>query len=300
MPYLFLIFSLLLGLVVGSFLNVAALRYNSGRTLGGRSRCFSCSMQLRWFDLVPVASFLALRGRCRGCGSRLNIQYPIVELITCLVFLAVAWTSLKHGVGGMSYGFFGELLNPYSILHASYFWLIFSLLIVVSIYDLRHKIIPNGLVYAFAALALGRLIYYILSCATLCSTLGVAQQLLAGPILALPLAALWFFSGGRAMGFGDAKLALGIGWLAAPTTGFTAASGGWLEVLSPGISAAVLSFWLGAIYGVSLIVHRRVLSRFAGRVTMKSEIPFGPFLVAGVFIVFVTGLDLLKYFTALL
>src|SRR5680860_1900327 len=84
MSFLFLIFFSFLGLIVGSFLNVVILRHNTGASLGGRSGCFSCGHNLTWYELVPVVSFLALRGRCNHCGCKISRQYPLVEIL--LVF----------------------------------------------------------------------------------------------------------------------------------------------------------------------------------------------------------------------
>jgi prepilin signal peptidase PulO-like enzyme (type II secretory pathway) len=77
------------GSIIGSFLNVLILRFNTGATFGGRSKCFSCGRELRWYDLVPILSFLFLRGRCRFCKSKISLQYPTVELITGLIFTGV-------------------------------------------------------------------------------------------------------------------------------------------------------------------------------------------------------------------
>ncbi|MDP3735560.1 MAG: prepilin peptidase [bacterium] len=269
MGFLLVIFTFVFGAIVGSFLNVVALRYNSGVTLGGRSRCFSCSAILAWFDLVPVVSFIALRGRCRRCGSAISLQYPVVELITGVVFALV----LNHELGIMNYG---AAFSAYFILHTAYFMAIFSLLIAISVYDLRHKIIPNGLVYLFSALTFSKLLIELASSNP--QLLVTSYQLLAsGPLLAAPFAALWLLSGGRWMGLGDAKLALGIGWL----LGF-----------STGIAALVLSFWIGAVVSLGILLAERA-RLFSSRedFTMKSEIPFGPFLVAGTFLAWFFGLD---------
>src|SRR3989344_8920564 len=116
----------LFGAVVGSFLNVVGLRWNSGLSLGGRSSCATCSITLRWWELLPIVSFLALRGRCARCHSKISRQYPIVELWTGLIFATVP-----------------VILLP-----------VFCIYIVITIYDLRHKIIPDSLVYASIVLSL--------------------------------------------------------------------------------------------------------------------------------------------------
>lgn len=116
------------GTLVGSFLNVVILRYNTGKKLSGRSRCQSCARVLSWSELIPLFSFLFLRGRCNTCGSAISYQYPLVEILTGVVFLSV-------------------FLQFQNILENIFALIIFSTLIVIVVYDMRHKIIPNGLVY---------------------------------------------------------------------------------------------------------------------------------------------------------
>jgi len=152
-----------------------------------------------------------------------------------------------------------------------------SLLVVITIYDLKHKIIPDGLVYSFAALSF-------------VSIFGIWQatffipsvwHFLAGPLLALPFALLWLVSRGTWMGFGDAKLALGMGWFLG---------------LSGGGAAIILAFWIGAAVGLLLIALGRILKLFLfGKTfTIKSEIPFGPFLILGTLIAFLFDIGITK------
>ncbi len=90
------IFFFILGIVVGSFLNVIVLRFRSGlKATQGRSICFSCGKTLQWYELIPVASFLFQGARCRGCNSRISWQYPLVELLTGAIFILVF---LKEGL----------------------------------------------------------------------------------------------------------------------------------------------------------------------------------------------------------
>src|SRR4051812_42460706 len=85
------------GLIIGSFLNVLILRHGE-RSLGGRSACMSCGRTLKWFDLIPVFSWLALLGRCRTCKKKISVQYPIVEATTAILFAAVGSAFFQNGV----------------------------------------------------------------------------------------------------------------------------------------------------------------------------------------------------------
>ena len=157
---------------------------------------------------------------------------------------------------------------------------VFSLLIAITVYDLRHKIIPNGLVYSAALLSL---LHLFLTSNFKLSTFNF----FIGPLLALPFAAIWFFSRGRAMGLGDAKLILFFPWLLG---------------LAGGLSAVLLGFWIGASLSIAGILLKAVVSSAPRRVfpelkgklkdlTMKTELPLAPFLILGLFIVYLFGID---------
>jgi len=234
----------LLGVSIGSFVNAWSFRYGTGRSILAPSSCFSCGRRLAWYELFPIASFLALRGKCRTCRVKLSLQYPIVELITGIVFVLIFW---KLQISDFS------LESCFLFLASFSFW---SLIIAISVYDFREKIIPDGAVYSAAALAL----------------ISNPKNFLAGIILAAPLAAFWFFSRGRWMGFGDAKLQLGLGFLLG---------------LSVGFSGLLFGFWLGALAGVFLMIIKK-----AG---MKTELPFGPFLALGAFIAWLANFNVMIY-----
>jgi len=254
---IFIVFCL--GLIIGSFLNVVILRYNTGRSLRGRSGCFVCGQKLKWFELIPVLSFIGLRGRCRSCRSRISWQYPLVELLTGCLFALIYWQ------------FSGDLLA------LIFYWLIATLLVVITVYDWRHKIIPDGFVWVFIVLTF--LSPVILWQPPVLANLG--WGLLGGLATALPLFSLWLVSRGRWLGLGDAKLALGVGFLL-----------GW----SAGLSALVLAFWLGAVVGIFLILWGKTqLWRKGKSYTMKSEIPFAPFLVLGFWLVFLFSINVLAF-----
>lgn len=250
-----------LGTIIGSFLNVVIYRFNTGKTIvKGRSICMTCNRNLRWYELIPLFSFLIQKGKCRRCASRISHQYPIVEFITGIVFVLIAFKFIP--ILGFSY--------PIYLFSVIFFVFIFSLLIVISVYDLRHKIIPDKLVYIFIFLSFVSIFINQFSPGTFIE-LPKLSHLIAGPILALPFMLIWYFSKGKLMGLGDSKLILGIGWMLG---------------LSLGFCAVVLSFWIGTI--VSLIVM--FLSK--KKMNMKTEIPFAPFLIIGTFVTFLFSLDI--------
>lgn len=253
------IFIFVVGLIVGSFLNVAILRMNTGRSIvRGRSMCARCSRQLAWYELIPVFSFLALRGKCRTCRAPISFQYALVELVTAIVFVV---SYIRIVIVGDFTGT-AWLTYVFSLIIA-------SLMIVIFVYDARHKIIPDTVVYPFILLSFLALVYR-----TSLGDTSFFLELIHGVLVALPFFLLWYFSKGRAMGFGDVKLALGIGWLVG---------------LAVGYGVILLAFWIGGIVGLFLLG----LSR---KYNMKSEIAFGPFLIVGLFIASLWGVTVQSMF----
>jgi len=243
----------LFGLIIGSFINVAILRFGA-RALAGRSACMSCGKKIEWFDLIPLFSWLVLRGRCRQCRSRISIQYPAVELSTGILFALV---------GG------AELVPIAKIIGL----LISALLIAIAAYDIRHTIIPDAWVWSFNALAL--LSAVIIPPYSIHDTL---YSFLAGPAVALPIFALWLVSNGRWMGLGDPKLALGIGWLLGSLYGMVALLIAFVTGAVVGLLLIFFSSDFWNRFASQFIPHRFWYRRDKG-ITMKSEIPFGPFLI---------------------
>lgn len=269
MPGEALVFALLFlfGIIIGSFLNVVILRFGTGMSIAtGRSKCFSCGKTLSWYELIPLVSFIIQWGKCRSCGARLSTQYPVVELAGGLALpLAYVCSTLVPGIGASI-----ALFILLSILLFIY--------IVIFAYDMRHKLIPDALSYGAALVALAMI-------AVKAWAWGAIDlyAVIAGPTFFLFFFAFWHFSRGRWMGLGDGKLALSVGWGLG---------------MGAGVAAMLFAFWIGAIVSVLAIVLQRA-GLMKGSLGMRSEIPFGPFIIIG-FVLSLAFPDLFAYVMSLL
>ena len=170
------------GLAIGSFLNVVAARVPLKRSIvSPGSACMSCGRELSWYENVPVVSWLALRGRCKGCGARIGAVYPAVELLTAVL---IASSFLAFGWSGKSFV-------------AAFFC---ATLVVISAIDISHRIVPNVIVLPAAVIVLVAMTVLEPSAEWALGAFGGA--------LFLFLAALAYPKG---MGMGDVKLALLLG-----------------------------------------------------------------------------------------
>jgi leader peptidase (prepilin peptidase)/N-methyltransferase len=208
-----------IGLLVGSFLNVCIHRLPRGETvLWGRSHCPQCGRQIRAWENIPLASWLLLRGRCAGCRNPISVQYPIVELVTGLVFAAFAWR------------FGPTLLLVDRLIFA-------AAMIALFVIDLQHRILPNvitvpGIVVGLAlSLVLPPGIRDALIGAGACSALLWGMGELVSRIL-----------GKDALGFGDVKMIAMMG-----------AFLGWQLTLV----ALFLASFAGSVIGIALVAITR-------------------------------------------
>lgn len=228
----------------------------------------ACQNKLEWYDLVPVFSFVALKGRCRSCKTKISNQYPLVEMSTALIFGMLFWKFQSL--------FFSDILM-FSFTYA-YYVTLFCVLLIITVYDMKHKIIPDTLSFIFGAFSLVGMFFFDTTSFGVVSTfyphIPSLMQFISSFAIALPFALLWFFSRGAWMGLGDAKLAIGLGFMLG---------------LAKLLSATVIAFWTGAIVGLILVAIKKVNG-------MKSEIPFGPFLVLGALLAFVFELNLFQIF----
>lgn len=242
----------LFGLIIGSFLNVVLLRSFTGKSLQGRSGCLSCGASIPPSGLVPVLSWFVLGARCAHCGSGISWQYPLVEIGTALGFGIVAGMQLP-------------IVAHIAALTLVAFW------VLIVAYDIKHTIVPDpwvvGAIIAASAVALSTP-----------SAPTIGMLLVYMFVTAAPLFFLWLFSKGAAMGFGDVKLALASGAL-------LGASGGLVSVFLAFVFGAIISLcvlipWPHYEYLYTRYFSRRLRCPQTG-FTMKSEVPFGPFVVLG-------------------
>ena len=243
-----------LGIIFGSFLNALLFRFNTGRGMGGRSRCMRCNHTLGTLDLVPLLSYLFLWGRCRYCGTTISWQYPLVEAVA----------------GALSLGLF--FLYPLQPLLFGYWLVVWLVILFIVVYDARHMIIPWSSSLTLLALSV---VHVLLSPVTWASVS-------AGVLLALPLFLLSLVSQGRWMGWADSLFELSLGTLLGLSAGGTALLFGvW--------SGALIGVALIALQRLTPMFGSRTGPR---RFTIQSEIPFGPYLALGAAIVFFFHVDL--------
>ena len=251
------IFFFLFGILIGSFLNVVIFRLQTEESIGGRSHCRDCKSVIRWYDNIPVLSYLILGGKCRHCVSIISKQYPCVELATGVLF-ALIGQYIFHIDNVASYG-------------PTVFYLgLVAMLAVIFVYDLSTMYIPMIMVWIALAWTV---IYYSLSTyagyASTVSSSAVVQFFTPLPqsltvYIASAFGAFLFFwilvavSKETWMGMGDAYLAILVGLIA----GFP----GTLWTLT-------FSFGAGALIGIALVAF--------GKKGMKSQVPFAPFMTLG-------------------
>lgn len=263
LPFLLGVYAVLLGLIVGSYLNVLIHRLPLGMsTVRPRSRCPRCDAPIRARDNVPLVSFLVLGGRCRSCGARIGWRYPAVEAATSLLFLACY----------LRFGFSWEGLAA-AIFAA--------LMLALGMIDFDHMILPDRLTWP--AMAVGILLQPLLPWARLGpgpwwalagGALGAAVG--SGILLAVWLA--WYLiRHEEGMGLGDVKMLAAIG-----------AFLGWKGVLVSLFFAALS----GAVVGLTLMA--------AGKLGAKSRLPFGVFLALGGLVALFVGERLVAAYARLL
>lgn len=255
----------LYGLVIGSFLNVCAFRIPKKQSIvSPSSYCPHCNKPVKFYDNIPVISYILLGGKCRYCKQPISLRYPLVELLTGLLFLA---TYLAFGLNWV--------LLP-SLLFV-------ALLFVILLIDLDHQIIPNGLIiFGFAAgfiFLAGRFFtgnFPLVESSYHPLLASVGSGILAGLALLVIAYLAEFFLKKEAMGGGDIKLAAVLGLFLGPYV----------------FLSLFLAFLIGAVVSVTLMV--------SGLVKQGDPVPFGPFMAVGALLTLYFGPQIWHWYLSLL
>lgn len=233
------------GLAVGSFLNVLIDRLSQDESIVyPPSHCDYCKKPLLWIDLVPVVSFIFLRARCRYCHKPISWRYPLVEILTGTAFVLAV--NLKSGL---------PLLSILASIDTIYYLVVISVFIVIFFADLRYGIIPDKIVYPAIFASFLPLI--------LNTQYLILNHLLSASGAFLFFLAIYAFTKGRGMGFGDVKLVFLLGLLF-----------GFPKI----VYVLYIAFLTGAVFSIILILLRRK--------KLKETVAFGPFLILGALLVF--------------
>lgn len=244
---LYAIFVFIFGLIIGSFLNVVIFRIDDLKTIWfTRSHCQNCKKILKWYDLAPLFSYLALGGKCRFCKAKISAQYPIVEFFTAVSFL------LLFLMLGLTISLF-------------FYLIVFSILIVVFVYDLKFQMVPEPFVWAALVLALLGSWYF--------GNFGVWSMILGGLVGGGIPAFLVLVSKERWMGAGDIKIGAILGVLCGYPVVFF---------------GMFLAFLVGAIVG---LVYIKIASK-----TIKAAMPFAPFLIFAAYISVMYGAAIVSWY----
>lgn len=253
------LFVFLLGLVFGSFVTALTYRIVHGRSIAkGRSFCPKCKKQIAAYDNIPLISYLLLKGKCRSCGKKISIRYPLIELSTGITFVIVWLFYFNCGVGNAFVGsicWWKASLGIYALLMSLF---VSIMLVAIFVIDLEEKIIPDNLVFVSSTILILLLLFgaheYLL------------EFLLSGLLAGVFILFLHLITKGKGMGLGDVKLAF---------------MGGILIGWQLSILWLFLAFLTGACVGIILIL--------LGRAKFGKHIPFGPFMVVTLLVSYIFG-----------
>lgn len=261
---------IILGLAFGSFVNALVWRLHEQETkkpknkklsiINGRSMCVSCKHELSANDLVPVLSWVSLRGKCRYCKTKISWQYPLVEALTSVIFVGsyIYWP-YEFGVDGWV-----RLI----------IWLVFVVgFMALAVYDLRWMILPNRLIFPLVALGVVQVL--------LLSGLDTSFELIVEAFFGVLVCSGFFYvlfqvSGGKWIGGGDVRLGFVIG------------------LIIGGLLPATLMLFLAALAGSVFSIPLLLMGK--GR---DAKVPFGPFLIGATVIVYLFGGPIIDWYQSI-
>jgi prepilin signal peptidase PulO-like enzyme (type II secretory pathway) len=252
------------GLILGSFAKVLVERGQEGKSLGGRSECDKCHKKLSWYDNIPLLSYLFLGGKCRQCGEKISWQYPAIELLFGIVFVLIAWRT-----GGIT-----GYLDKEDLINTVFYLSIGFVLLIILIWDLKYMVIPDGLVVGGLILAVIYFGYRYLESPDFLMNVDtdLSRNFLGGLLAGGFFYLMFTVSRGRWIGGGDVKLGFLLGFLV-----------GWREVYS----LLLMAYLLGSVPAIYLLLSKKA--------TVKTKIPFGPFLVIAGLVIMLWGERLMAW-----
>lgn len=254
----------IIGLIIGSFLGAANYRLKTAEDIVfKRSHCPLCKKTIRWYDNIPLLSFIVLHGKCRGCRKYISWEYPLIELMTGVLFAGVAMKFFGAPILGVS-GIISGTIGTSAIIDMSFLLFTICYLVIIFWHDYDFMLIPDAVVFPAIFVTFFYQIYKYIQ-----SPLSIANfhSPLTGAIISALGAALFFFfliwiSKGKWIGGGDVKL----GFLAGLIVG-------WPKILF----VFFLTYLIGSVISLALIALKKK--------TWKSQVPFGPFMVAAILLV---------------
>lgn len=260
MTWLYTVLFFGFGSILGSFYNVVIWRLPNAKVLTGRSYCPSCDHVLGFLDLVPIFSFIFLRGKCRFCKNPISYRYVLIELITGMLFALGYWLFAVWGV-----------LDTFGLV---WYLVVVSVALVTFVIDLEHFLILDKVTFFGLGILVLLSAYFVFFAHDFTQ---LYSSLLGALLGMLPFALIWFFSKGKWMGLGDVKFMLFMGY----ALGY--------PVVFVGI---LLAFWLGALVALPLLI--------LGKKEWSSKLPLGTFLSISLVASFVYGEQILGWYLNLL
>ncbi len=249
------ILAFIFGASVGSFVQVIVSRLHVAPIMKGRSKCLSCGEALRPYDLIPMLSYIFLKGKCRYCKSSYGVSALLIESIFGVTFLL-----LYHFV------LVGQPTLLMSTTWLVYYTLLFVVLGVMALYDMAHSYIPFPFLISYLLLTFLMFGMRVMESPEI-------WNLLAPIFVALPFLAIWFLTKGRGLGFGDIILFFGVG--------------AFFGVLQ-GFAVLVISVWGGALFG---LYYKYGVKK---NKSVTTAMPFVPFIVMAFLIVLFTDINIVS------
>ena len=267
MIYLISLYIFIFGLIIGSFLNALLYRLYENETMMGRSYCPKCRKQIVWYDNIPVFSFIFLRGKCRHCHKKISWQYPVVELITGILFLLAFWNIFEFRISNFDITYFLSTFN-FQLLTLARDLFFISIMIIIFIYDLKWYMILDRVTLPAIAIVFG---------INLLLGLSWVNLLIGGLVGGGFFLIQFLISKGKWIGGGDIRLGLLMGIMFS-----------WPMILL----AIFLAYIIGSVISIFLVSF--------GKKKWGSQVPLGIFLTSASVITLFWGEKILSWYLGLL